>query len=306
MMDLRSWRLGWLFGCLGLGLSLLVGCDSTHEEADGISRVRFVIDTEALSRVGQTRTAAQARGQMPPPPPPPPVPPLAISRIFIEVLLPEDPMPVTATVHDVMGPEVSVDLEVPQGMGRQIRVEVFNPFDAVIFAGGTVADLFLPVHDIELILQPIFSVNVALETQVSAAAGAELTVVSEEAGLLDLILSIPPETLAGDAAIIVGTRNHPGLLPPIPPDVIPMGPVLAFESNGVALLGPITLTLPYDEFGLSSLGLGTEALRFYHLDMGMSSWSEASIVNVDPNMVTITVDLPGFGSGVLGAFNPPL
>lgn len=220
--------------------------------------------------------------------------------------MPEDQMSITATIHNVMGPEVSVDLEVPQGMERQIAVEVFNPFDAMIFAGETMADLFLPEHDIEVNLQPIFSVNVALETQVIAATGAALTVMSQALGLLDLIIDIPPGALAEDAVMIAGTRNHPGLLPPIPQDVIPMGPVLAFESNGVALLTPITLTLPYDEFGLSNLGLGPEALRFYHLDMGLSSWSEVSIIDVDPNAVTITVEFPMFGSGVLGAFDPQL
>ncbi len=304
MIGRRCWRLGWLFGCLGFGLLLLAGCDGDEQVADGTSRVRFVIDTEALRREGQTRMA-QARGQIAPPMMPS-LSLLEISRIFVEVFLPEGPMPVTATIHDVMGPEVHVDLVVPQGMGRHIRVDLFNPVDAVIFAGEKVVDLLLPVHDIELELEPIFSVNVALETQVNAAAGAEFLFLSEETGLLDLIVTVPPEALERDAVLIVGTRNHPGLLPPIPQDVIPMGPVLAFESDGAILREPITLTLPYDEFGLSSLSLGSEALRFYHLDTGMSSWSEATVVAVDPEMVTITVALPAFGSAVLAAFSPQL
>ncbi|ETX06959.1 MAG: hypothetical protein ETSY2_14000 [Candidatus Entotheonella gemina] len=271
--------MGWVLGCFGLGGLLLAGCDHSRE-AD--SRVRMVIDT-------QTRQLMDPR---------------IISTLRVEVLVPEDGVSIIEELFDVTEPEVLVEIEVPQGTSRHIRVDAVNPFAAVIFSGATVVDLFLPVHNVELFLSPIFSVNVALETQVSADDGALLTVASQDLGLLDLIVDIPPGALDRDGVVVIGTRNHPPLLPPLPPGGVPMGLALGFESDGAMLTQPIMLTLPYDEFKLSMQGLGPEALRFYHLDMGMSAWSEVTILNIDPDMVTITVALPAFGSGVLGIYMP--
>lgn len=286
MMGLRSWRLGWVLGCLGVGLLLLTGCDSSQDADSGVSRIRIVID-----RTAQTR-------QMPPPPE------LELRRLLVEVFLPENEMFITSEVVDVTDAEVAIDVVVPQGDGRRILVEAFNPFDALIFSGATIVDLFLPVHDIELELFPVFSVNVAFEAEVSADIGAQFTVAAEELGLDELFVDIPADALDRDGEVVIGTRNHPHLLPPLPPETMPMGPVLGFEAEEAELTQPITLTLPYDDFGLSMMGLGPEALRFYHLEMGGMAWSEVTIVNIDPVMVYMTVLLPEFGSGVIAVYDP--
>jgi len=156
MKGRRPWRLGWVLSCLGVGLLLLAGCDTSRDADNQVSRVRIVLDTQAFTHSGHASAAPQALAntrQV--------VDPLSISRIRVGVLVPEDNAPIIVEVVDVTGPDVLVDLEVPQGPGRHIRVDAFNPFEAVIFSGETVVDLFLPVHDIELFLSPVFSANVA-------------------------------------------------------------------------------------------------------------------------------------------------
>lgn len=295
MMGLRAWRLGWLLGCLGMGLSLLAGCDTDRDADSRVSRVRVVLDTRDFTRRGPWYPAAQAALQTRQL-----IDPLSISLILVEVIVPEDLEPIIEEIDDVAGPEVIVDIEVPQGTDRRIRVDAFNPFEAVIFSGEVVVDLFLPIHDVELFLLPIFSVNVALETEIEADDGDELTVEAEDLGLAEFSVDIPPEALDQDGVVVIGTRNHPFLLPPLPSEVVPMGPVLAFESDGAMLTQPIKLTLPYDAFELSNLNLEPDALRFYYLDMGRTAWSEVAIVDLDPEMAYLTVAFPEFGSGVLG------
>lgn len=297
MKGLRSWW--WGFGCLGMGLLLLVGCDTSDETDNPVSHVRIVMDTQALPRSGYeypiSQALVQSRQIMDA---------LSISRILVEVWVPEDNTPIIAEVVDVTGTEVLIDLVVPQGTDRRIRVDTFNPFTAVIFSGETVVDLFLPVHDVELFLAPIFSANVALEAQVSADAGALLTVASESLGLLDLIVDIPPGALDRNGLVRIGTRNHPSLLPSLPSKIIPLGPILAFESDGTSLTQPIALTMPYDAIELSNLNLGLDALRFYYLDLEREAWSAATIVHIDPAMATLTVTIPAFGSGIAAVYRP--
>ncbi len=258
----------------------------------GVSRVRMVFGPRDFTLRSQGSAAAPVLRQMGDDP-------LRLSRILIEVIVPEDVEPIIEEIDDVTDPDVIIEIEVPQGTDRIIRVEVLNPFEAVIFSGETVVDLFLPVHDVELFLDPIFSVNVALEADISAEEGEELTVEEEDLGLVEFNVDISPEALDRDGVVVIGTRNHPLALPPLPPGIMPMGPVLAFESDGAMLIRPIILTLPYDEFGLASLNLEPEALRFYHLDMGRTAWAEANIIELDPEEVMLMVALPDFGSGVL-------
>jgi len=127
-------------------------------------------------------------------------------------------------------------------------------------------------------------------------------VASENLGLFDLIVDIPPGALDGNGVVMIGTRNHSSLLPLLPSEIIPTGSVLAFESDGALLTQPMLLTLPYDAFELSNLNLGPDALRFYYLDMERLAWSEVTIVHIDPTMATITVTVPAFGSGVLALY----
>ncbi len=218
------------------------------------------------------------------------------------MIVPEDVEPIIEEITDVTEPEVIVEIEVPQGDDRMIRVEAFNPFEAVIYGGETIVDLYLPIHDVELFLSPIVSVNVVSEEEIRAEDGGQFTVEAEDLGLAEFHVDIPPDALDQDGVVVIGTRNHPILLPRLPPGVMPMGTVVVFESDDAMLMKPIFLTLPYDAFALSNLNLGPEALRFYHLDVESAAWIEVLIKNVDPESAVLTVALPKFGSVVLALF----
>ncbi len=290
-----TWRFVPLLGLLSLAVSLQTGCDRSHErEALGQSRLRLVIETATTGRMRQSQTMRAD------PEPRQILDPLDITSLQIEVVGPNLSSPVVAMVSEGIGPQVAVDLIVPQGPDRQITVEVLNGFTAVIYRGATVVDLFLPVHDVALMLAPEPSVNPVLEAQVTAALGGILTVNSAPAGLMDLTLNVPPAAFTSDTLLTVGTRNHPALLPPLPAGVAPMGPVLGFESGGASLLAPLLLTLPYDPIQLAALGAMETALSFYSFANGAAIWTEVNPVSVDPNTAMLTAPLSAFGSGVIG------
>ncbi|PON14041.1 hypothetical protein C2W62_31190 [Candidatus Entotheonella serta] len=296
-MGLRAWRLGWVLGCLGVSLLLLSGCDTGREADSRLSRVQVVLDTRAFTRRTPWSLDAQAASQTRQL-----VNPFSLNYILIEVIVPEDVEPIIEEITDVTEPEVIVEIEVPQGDDRMIRVEAFNPFEAVIYGGETIVDLYLPIHDVELFLSPIVSVNVVSEEEIRAEDGGQFTVEAEDLGLAEFHVDIPPDALDQDGGVVIGTRNYPMFLPRLPPGVMPMGTVVVFESDDAMLMQPIFLTLPYDAFALSNLNLGPEALRFYHLDVESSAWIEVLIENVDPESAVLTVALPKFGSVVLALF----
>jgi hypothetical protein len=290
-------------GLISLGLSLLAGCDTSHEAdtfAAGDSRLSIVIQIEAIAGTRRAYTDNTAMRQ-----PMQTVEPLAISSLQIAVTGPELPFPVVAIVTQIMGPEVIVELVVPQGPERHIKVDVFNDFTAMIYHGVTSVDLFLPVHDVALSLVPVLSVNPILEVQVDATSGGTFNTDSEAAGLEDLAVNIPPGAFASDTLLTMGTRNHPNLLPPLPTGATPIGAVLGFESGGVSLLEPLWLTLPYDPTQLVQLGVRENALQFYSLANGAPLWTAAAPISIDPNTATLTVPLHALGSAVIGVMDPP-
>ncbi len=299
MIGLQSWQFRWWVIALSLSLGLLAGCDdgrtSNHMDGAGHSRLSLMIQTTAIQESRQffsSHTARRETRQV--------IDPLGISSLRVEVTGPELAIPVIATVFEVMEPQVLIELEVPQGPARHIRVEVFNEFTAMIFRGVTIIDLVEPVHDVELMLEPIPSVNPILVAPIDAGLGDEFRVESAAAGLAELTITIPPGALDANTVLTMGTRNHPYLLPRLPNGVVPMGPVLDFESSEGTLLSPFWLTLPYDPVGLNQLGATASDLRLFHRVDGEPGWREVIASVVHPDLTLLSAPLDTFGSVRLG------
>ncbi len=314
MPDMINSALGrWIriLGLVSLIMSLLMGCGGSDGGRElATSRASYIMLNIRPPEVGDqprfTRLAPLATERQIP----------IIERLVVDVSAPDLPEPVVAVVTSFQAGIAVVELSVPQGTGRRIDVRAFNDANVIIYSGTTNVDLIETIHEVDLELEPILSLNLLIQADVNAAAGATL-VANENAGELSgLIVTIPPGAFEQDTVFALGTRNHVGFLPPLPPSVMPVGPVIGFESEGVPLVEPASITIPYDttnvgtrQLQLSDQALGDSVFRFFVLPPGGGmDWQEAGNAIIDFAAETITVPLTALGSGVIGRImnTPPV
>ncbi|WP_179137145.1 cadherin-like domain-containing protein [Candidatus Entotheonella palauensis] len=299
-----------ILGLVSLALPLLVSCGG-NEAQDGAATahasqiVLHIKPPEATSLLRSPDVAALPTSRQM----------IVIARLQIDVHIPGRAKPVTARVDNLQDEFVVVELSVPQGTGRQIEVQAFNRAQAVIYAGTTQVDLIRAVQDVTIDLEPVLSLNPLIQAHVNAETGAQLTVDANARVLSGLTVTIPPGALTRDTVFTLGTRNHAGLLPALPPEVISVSPVLGFDAMGESLAEPASIAFPYRianagarQLELSEEELGNSTFHFFVLTPGSTSWQSLGNAAIDPAAGTITAPFIAFGSGVVGRMvnTPPM
>ncbi len=179
-------------------------------------------------------------------------------------------------------------------------------FNVVIYEGTTLVDLTTTIQNVTIELISLLSLNPLIQADVNAATGAHLTVDGNAGTLSGLTVAIPPGAFERDTTFTLGTLNNAGFLPPLPPDVIPVSPVLGFEAMGVRLVEPASIAFPYrivsvgtQQLELSEPELNGSTFHFCILTPGSTQWQFSGNATIDTNAETITAPFMAFGSGVM-------